>query len=77
VVALEKDLVAAADAHHLMAEFVEARGRVASAGYGADDETEQAAVEKAAEELGWSRHHWVFRCSKFEEGVVVPPGLGS
>jgi hypothetical protein len=57
VVALEKDLITAADAHHLMAEFVEARGRIAGASYGADDETEQTAVEKAAEELGWSRHH--------------------
>jgi hypothetical protein len=47
VVALQQNLVAAADAHHLMADFVEARGRVAGAEQGEDGEGEQAAVEAA------------------------------
>ena len=38
VVAFQKNLVAAADAHHLMADFIEARGRIA-APRGEDGET--------------------------------------
>jgi len=51
VVALEQDLVASADAHELMAEFVEAGGGVSGAGESGDSEGEQSAVESAA---GWS-----------------------
>jgi len=52
VIAFEKNLAAAADAHHLVAKFVEARGGIAGAGKGEDGETEHATVEKAAEGLG-------------------------
>ena len=70
VIAFEKNLVAAADAHHLVAEFVEARGGIAGAGEGEDGETEQAAVQEAADDLSWSRHHFQF-------AGVVATGLGS
>jgi hypothetical protein len=56
VIAFEKDLVAAADAHHLVAEFIEARGGIAGAGESEEGEAEESAVEEAAKELSRSRH---------------------
>jgi hypothetical protein len=71
VIAFQENLGAAADAHHLMAEFVEARGGIAGAGEGEDGETQHAAVEN----LGCSRHYSVIpvllRC---EELVPSPSG---
>jgi hypothetical protein len=46
VIAFEQDLIAAADAHHLMAEFVEAGGGIASAGEGENGEGEDRAVQE-------------------------------
>jgi hypothetical protein len=63
VIAFQKNLVAAADAHHLVADFVEARGRVAGAEQGEDGETEQAAVQQAAEDWSGSRHSLLRRVS--------------
>jgi hypothetical protein len=45
VVAFQKNLIAAADAHHLMADFVEARGGIAGAEKGEDGEAEQEGVQ--------------------------------
>jgi hypothetical protein len=59
VVTLEKDLAATADAHHLVADLIEAGGGIAGAGESEDGEGEQAAVEKAAAWMG-SRHHHPF-----------------
>jgi len=39
VIAFEKNLVAAANAHHLMAKFVEARGGISGADESEDGET--------------------------------------
>src|SRR5579872_1411304 len=61
VVAFEKNLVAAADAHELVAEFVEACGRIAGSHEREDGETEDAALEQAAEQrVGFHRHHLRF-----------------
>jgi hypothetical protein len=59
-----------------VAEFVEASGGIAGAGEGEDGETEEAALQQAAEDLGWSRHHFHFGCPSFEGGGGVPAGLG-
>ena len=48
MIAFEEDLAAAADAHQLMAEFSESRGRVSGAGEGEDGEREDGAVDGAA-----------------------------
>jgi hypothetical protein len=57
VIALEQNLVATADAHQLMTEFVETRRRITGAGEGADGKTEQGALQRAAEErIGFRRH---------------------
>jgi len=50
VVTLEQNLVAAADAHQLVADLGEAGRRVARAGKGEDGEREQSAVESAAKD---------------------------
>ncbi len=81
VIAFKKNLVAAADAHHLVAEIGEARGGIAGAGEGEDRESEDAALQESAENWVESRHHSdtsfgysgpagvaVRRCA-------VPPGL--
>ncbi len=49
VVAFEQNLVAAADAHQLVAEIVEAGSGIAGADEGEDGEPEQATMESAAE----------------------------
>ena len=49
VIAFEQDLSASADAHELMAELVETRGRVGGAGEDEDGGGEYGAVECAAE----------------------------
>ena len=46
VVAFEQNLVAAADAHELVADFVEASGGIAGAGQGEHGEGQQGAVEQ-------------------------------
>jgi hypothetical protein len=75
VIAFQKNLVAAADAHHLMAEFIEARGRIAGAGEGEDGETEKAALHKAAKDLEWSRRHFLMaRKIKFKINRATPGG---
>ena len=58
VIAFEKNLVAAADTHQLVAEFIEARGGIACPHEREDGETEEAASEQAAEGGLWSRRHF-------------------
>jgi hypothetical protein len=58
VVTFQKNLVATADAHQLVAEFVEARGGIACAHEREDGETKQAGLEQAAEDRFWSRRHF-------------------
>jgi hypothetical protein len=48
VVALEENLAATADAHELMAEFVEASGGISSADEGEDREKEKSTVGRSA-----------------------------
>jgi hypothetical protein len=57
VVAFEQDLAAAADAHQLVADFLETGGRIAGTGESENSEGEQDAVESAAEDGMWGRHH--------------------
>ena len=62
VVAFEQDLSAAADAHELMAEFVEASGGVAGAGEGEHSGSQDRAVEDAAEgRIEFGRINFDFR----------------
>jgi hypothetical protein len=56
VIALQKNLVAAADAHHLVAEFGEAGGGIAGTGEGEDGERERGAVQESSEGLDWFCH---------------------
>jgi hypothetical protein len=58
VVAFEKDLAAAADAHQLMAEFSETRGRISGAGEGEDGERKDGALQNAAgDRVGFKFHY--------------------
>jgi len=52
VIAFEKNLAAAADAHHLMAEFVEACGRIAGAGEAEDGGAEHDGLREFAAGCG-------------------------
>jgi len=51
VIAFEEDLIAAANAHQLMAEILEARGGIAGADKGEDGEAKRDAVQGAAADL--------------------------
>jgi hypothetical protein len=70
VIALQKNLAATADAHQLMADFLEAGGGIAGAGEHEDGEREQTALQQAAEGRIEFRHHSRFRIS-------IPGGTGS
>ncbi|MFZ0953869.1 MAG: hypothetical protein WAN17_16480, partial [Candidatus Sulfotelmatobacter sp.] len=52
VVAFQKNLFAAADAHHAMADFVEARGGISSAEKNEDGEAEQEGLGSFAASPG-------------------------
>jgi hypothetical protein len=57
VIAFEQNLVAAADAHQLMADVFEAGGWISGAEEGEDGEAERGGVESAAEGRVESRRH--------------------
>jgi hypothetical protein len=59
VIAFEQDLVAAADAHQLMAEFVETGGGICRAGEDENGCGEHRAVEDAAEGRIEISDHWL------------------
>jgi hypothetical protein len=64
MVALQKNLVAAADTHHLVADLVEARSGIAGAEQGEDRGAEQKNVSDPADSLARARifcrleHFW-------------------
>ncbi len=49
MVTFEEDLIAAADAHQLMAELFESRRGITGAGEGTDGDAEQGALQRAAD----------------------------
>jgi hypothetical protein len=55
VIALQQNLIAAADAHHLVADVVEARGGVSGAELGEDGEAQQDCLYGLPAGLGWLR----------------------
>ena len=57
VIALEQELPAAADAHQLVADFGETRGRIAGTGEGENGRSQHSAVDSAARGTGlvWNR----------------------
>jgi len=55
MVALQKNLAAAADAHELMTECAEASGGIAGAHKGEESETEEDALQSTPE--NWFRFH--------------------
>jgi hypothetical protein len=57
VIAFEQNLVAAANAHQLMADVFEASGGISSAEESEDGEAERGGVESAAEGRVESRRH--------------------
>jgi hypothetical protein len=59
VIALQKHLTAAANAHELVAEIVETGGRIARANAKKDGETEQGAMQGAVQVKIWSQRHSV------------------
>jgi hypothetical protein len=65
VVALEQNLVASADAHQLMADFVKAGSGISGAGKGEDGDGQECAVEGAADDGMLGRHHWVHSIADF------------
>jgi hypothetical protein len=72
VVAFQKNLVAAADAHHLVADFIEARGWIAGAEEREDGRAQQDGFREFVSELPTSRRRREKACPELAEGCGTP-----
>ena len=63
MVALQKDLVASANAHHAVANFGEARGRIGGSEEDQDAGAEQEGLRESADLLSWLRL-WERNCHR-------------
>jgi hypothetical protein len=73
VVAFQKNLAATADAHQLVAKFVEARAGIPGAGEQKDSQREQGAVQSAAGNKIWSQCHFVIADSRVQIKPICLP----